>query len=92
MEEDVVIEAQLTGSDTIHFNGTTLSHRTPVFAAARVVAKTDENATLRVTRGGICVFCEPVTKLARLTITENEKIGPKLSKFIPFDNKFLGEP
>lgn len=75
------VRGEITGNDTIAFNGVTVKYRTPILHAARVVAQTDENAILDVYRNENLVCSWPVSKAAKLTVDEDHM---RFTKYVPF--------
>mgnify|MGYP003387985231 CR=1 FL=1 len=77
-----MLTAELEGNNNIVFEGVRYTHRTPIFHLARQLLEDYENESLTVTREGIEVFCEPISKLAKLTI-QNEPTE-HFAKYFPF--------
>lgn len=75
------IKAILTGNNTIEIEGNTHTHRTPILHAARALAKEGRKGKIECYRNTVIAIVADIEMAAKLTVTENDKIGPYFSEF-----------
>lgn len=86
-----VYNAELTGCDQITILGHTYRHRTPIFYAARILANQGLSGKINVYRDGALACPGTIERMAGWTVTENEKTGPKFSKWQPMLEELKGD-
>ena len=83
------IRAELVGSETANAEGITARGVSPIFGLCRklVEAGQDPDRPLEAFRGDVmCIRVRSIGEAAKLVVRENQRTGPYLAKWSPFDS------
>jgi hypothetical protein len=86
-----VIIAQLIGDDTAQAGDIVVRSRSPVFALCRLAAGANPNCKLECFRGSVLALTVKTIGIgAKLTIKENDWVGPKVVPYEPLSRDRVG--
>jgi hypothetical protein len=86
-----VIIAQLNGHDRAEAGDIVARSRSPVFALCRALLAANPNSKLECFRGSVLALTVKTIGIgAKLTIKENDWVGPKVVPYEPFSRDRIG--